>query len=422
MNRQPSTINVDSIILYLAFVLASLRASMFVYLHPDTSILLGPAWIEIALWIFIVFVVGQTLLRDGQMNRYLVLWRRTWLPAAFVLLALASVRWSIGPAETLFRALELLFATLTAAYFGMRLIPEELMDTLFWFGAVVLILSLALVFGAPPTGTMYWEPFNGAWRGVYWHRNHLASIAAFVNIIYLCRMVLAYQRRNPNGVLDGILYVFSFIVLYFTRSATGYILWIVMHAFVGLVLVWLRIYHRLQKRHYAWTFGAGLLAAVLALSNLDVIFGLFNRDTTMTGRVVLWNHLLDLASRRLWVGHGFGAVWNFDWFREEIKQLAGWPSQPLIADNGLLDIFLHLGMTGVVLFVGVLVFTTVRSVRYALAKKTLAGFFPLLIMVYALFANISFSLFAETEVFVWFLMIAALFMTSLPSEHDTATL
>jgi hypothetical protein len=33
-------------------------------------------------------------------------------------------------------------------------------------------------------------------------------------------------------------------------------------------------------------------------------------------------------------------------------------------------------------------------------------------MVYAFFANITFSLFAETEVFVWLLVIAVLFMTT----------
>ena len=43
-----------------------------------------------------------------------------------------------------------------------------------------------------------------------------------------------------------------------------------------------------------------------------------------------------------------------------------------------------------------------RSIKYGITHKTLADFLPLLIMSYAVFANISFSLFAETEVFVWF--------------------
>jgi hypothetical protein len=69
-------------------------------------------------------------------------------------------------------------------------------------------------------------------------------------------------------------------------------------------------------------------------------------------------------------------------------------------------------MIGLVLFVGVLGLFALRAFRHALIQKALTGFFPLLVLVYALFANLSFSLFAETEVFVWFLVVASLFMTT----------
>jgi exopolysaccharide production protein ExoQ len=416
MDRRSSRTSIEQAILIFAFLLANLRATIFIYLYPDPSVPWGPAWIEIALWIFITLAVGYDLSRNDQVGAYLSLWRRNWLLALFILLAFVSALWSIGPAVTLFRSLELLFASLVAAYFGMRLDPERMMDGLFWFGTILFILSIALVFGAPPTGTMYWPPFNGAWRGVYWHRNHLASITALLSIVYLCRMLLAFRDRNPKGVLDGFFYLLSLAILYFARSAAGYILLIVLHGFVFVAWIWLQIAQRLHRRHYLIILGIAVLSAILILSNLDVLFGLFHRDTTLTGRVGLWSHLLDIGFRRPWLGHGFGAVWTFESFREEIKGLARWSAQPLIADNGLLDIFLHLGMIGVLSFLGVLALLTIRSVRYALAGKTLAGFFPLLIVVYAIFANISFSLLAESEVFVWSLLVAALFMATPPSR------
>lgn len=416
MNSRSPQSSFDAVILFVALILANLRATIFVYLHPDTSVLLGPAWIEIVLWILLTALVLYSLTRRGEMNDYLWMWRRNWLPALFILLALISTLWSIGPVVTLFRALELLFATLVASYFGMRLAPEKLMDTLFWFGSLLLILSPALAYGAPPTGTMYWSPFNGAWRGVYWHRNHLASIAALLNVVYLCRMFIAFKYRNANGVLDGLLYFLSLVILYFARSATGFIVFIVLHGTVLILWVWLQWEHRLRRRHYILILIGGALVAILILANLDIVFGVFGRDTTLTGRVGLWANLIEMAARHPWLGHGFGAVWTFESFREEIRQLAGWPSQPLIADNGLLDIYLHLGMIGVLFFFSVLILATVRSLQYGVKQKTLAGFFPLLVMVYAFFANITFSLFAETEVFVWFLIVAALFMATSPSN------
>jgi exopolysaccharide production protein ExoQ len=420
VNNTGSPLRLESIILFIALILANLRATMFVFLHPDVSEWLGTAWIEIALWLCIAVVIVYNLALSGQMRDYVSMWRRNWLPAVFILLALLSTVWSVAPLATLFRSLELLFAALVASYFGMRLVPEKLMGALFWFGALLFILSIALVYGAPPAGTMYWAPFHGAWRGVFWHRNHLASIAAFLSIIYLCRMVLAFRERPPNGILDTLLYLLSLVILYFARSATGYIVFIVLHAAGIVAWVWLQVEGRLRRGHYVLILVGVALIAILVLFNLDLVFGLFGRDTTMTGRVGLWSNLIELASRRPWLGHGFGAVWTLESFREEIRQLARWPSQPLIADNGLLDIFLHLGIIGLVIFSCVLILVTVRSLRYGVRRKTLTAFFPLLMMVYAFFANITFSLFAETEVFVWFLIVAVLFMAT-PSAEKAVT-
>jgi exopolysaccharide production protein ExoQ len=417
---QRSRYSLETIVLFIAFLLANLRATIFVFLHPNTSIILGPAWIEIVLWLFLVIAILYNLIRSGQMDEYLSRWRRNWLLGLFILLAFVSGLWSIGPLVTFFRALELFLATLVASYFGLRLGPKRIMSALFWFGAVLFILSIALAVGVPPTGTMYWAPFDGAWRGVYWHRNHLASITAFLSIVYLCRLILAFSKRDANGILDALLYVFSLVILYFARSATGFIVFIVLNALVVLASVWLQMEHRLQRGHYALILAAAILTAILILTSLDVVFGMFGRDTSMSGRVVLWSNLIELASRRPWLGHGFGAVWAFDSFRDEIQRLAGWTSQPLIADNGWLDIYLHLGIMGVLTLSGLLVLLAVRSLQYGGRQKTLSEFFPLLIMAYAFFSNITFSLFAETEVFVWFLIVAALFVVTPTSPSARA--
>jgi O-antigen ligase len=264
---------------------------------------------------------------------------------------------------------------------------------------------------------MYWAPFYGAWRGVYWHRNHLASITALLSAVYLVRALLVFQSRNSKGILDGFFYIVSLVVLYFAKSATGYIVFLLLNVLAVGVWLWLQSAHRLQRRHYIFILSGIAVAVVLVLLNLNFVFGLLHRDTTLTGRLGLWRQLLEIASQRLWFGHGFGAVWTFDSFREQVRQLAGWPSQPLVGDNGFLDIFLHLGIVGLILFVGVLIIATVRSFRYGFTQKTLTGFFPLMIMVYAFFANITFSLFAETEVFIWLLIAAILFMT-MPSSNS----
>jgi O-antigen ligase len=416
MNEKLSIRSIDGFVLFFALILANLRASVFIHLNPDTSVLLGPAWIEIFLWFSTLLIVIYSLHQSNQVPEYLLMIRRNWLATLFLVFAFVSMVWSIDPVATAFRTLELLCATLIAVYIGLRYRLSQLMEFLFWFGAIMLILSIAMVFAAPKAGTMYWPPFNGAWRGLFWHRNHLGSITALVSVVFLCRTILAFEKKDRRGILDMFFYLVSMVVLFFAKSATGYILFLSLNFLVACIWFWLKVHQNLRAQHYYLTlgiFGAGL---VLIVSNLDFVFGLFNRNTTLTGRVGLWNNLLNhVVAQRPWWGYGFGAVWTVDSFREEIRQHVGWASQPLIGDNGFLDILLHLGVVGLLLLVSVLVLAAVRSFRYAISRKRLASFFPLLFLCYVLIANIPFSLIAETEVFIWFLLITVLVMT-MPSQ------
>jgi O-antigen ligase len=407
-------IAVGAIIVSAAFVLSNLRATMFVYLHPDTSRVFSVAWIEILLWVIVSAAALDDMTGNHRFGEFIAMWRTNWPLGVFVILALLSTFWSMGASVTLFRALELLSATLIASYLGIRYPPEYLMEYLFWSGAVLLILSIAIVYSAPGTGVMDWEPYHGAWRGIYWNRNHLASISALLNAVFLCRLVNAIPARNAKGLLDGFFYLLSLVTLYFAKSATGFILVGVLHFFVFCAWLWTKIWQRLGRQHYLAIAGVFTAGALAVLANLDFVFGLFNRSTSLTGRVPLWQAILHNAvAQHPWLGHGFGAAWSFEAFRLLIMRQAGWVSQPLIADNGYLDILLHLGELGLAVFL-IFFFTLLfRSIRYGITRKTLTGFFPLLIAVYALIANISFSLFAETEVFIWLLLVWSLFMTTL---------
>lgn len=413
MRQKTFRLTFDGIVLFLILILSNLRALMFFSLHPESSMPLSPAWIEIYLWFIVALGVLYILIRDGLTAQYLMAWRRNWLLGLFVFLALISALWSMGFAVSLFRATELLFATLIAAYIGIRYRPEQMIELLFWFGAIMLMLSITTVFAAPKTGTMYWAPHYGSWRGIYWYKNHLSSITALVNIVFLCRIVTAAEKRDSVGYLDGFFYLLSLVVLYFAESVTGHLLFILLHFFVVSAWLWIKFHHHLRPWHYYAISAAFIAVLTLTLSNLDFILALFNRSPTLTGRVDLWNYLLkDIIPQRLWWGHGFGALWTFESFREATKEQIGWGSQVLISDNGFLDILLHVGVIGFVIFLGILILACVRTFRYGLLHKSLTTFFPLLIMFFALVGNIPFSLFAETEVFVWLLIVAALFMTT----------
>jgi hypothetical protein len=121
MIRGTNISKLECFILYFAFVLANLRALIFIFLFPDTSTLLGPAWIEILLWALAAAIVLYLLLRDSQQAEFFAMWRRNWLPAL-------SFSWhsfpSSGPLDQrchFVQVFGIVVCTLIASYFGMRL-------------------------------------------------------------------------------------------------------------------------------------------------------------------------------------------------------------------------------------------------------------------------------------------------------------
>jgi exopolysaccharide production protein ExoQ len=88
----------------------------------------------------------------------------------------------------------------------------------------------------------------------------------------------------------------------------------------------------------------------------------------------------------------------------------GWPFPIQMGDNGFIDILLHVGILGLGVFVVNCILMVVKTIKFVFRRRTLECFFPLIVMIGVLVANISFSLFLEVDAFVWLLMVACLFL------------
>jgi O-antigen ligase len=408
---------IDMLAITLILLLANLRALRIYTIYPATDSIFAPAWREIALWILTAGLVVFLLRRHSLFNTYLNAWKKNWLLFLFIGLAFISLAWSVSPVASLYRALELLFTTLVGAYIGIRYNMRGLMNILFWFGTVVVLFCFTLALRYPGLGTMLNNPYDGAWNGIFWHRNHMGSIMALLNSIFLLRMILEIRGHKNIAFLDGIFYLFSLFLVGLSRSATAYILFLGLNFLIALITVWLTFKARLRPFHYYLGAGILVLCSILVFANINFILGLFNRDTSITGRVPMWMFLVkNIISQRPWLGYGFGAMWTIESFRVQVQHVVGWLYPVLIGDNGYLDILLHLGIAGLIVFLLTLAGMCFRTGKFAFHNLTIEGFFPFIVVIYALVANISFSLFLETESFVWLLMVISLFITS--SRND----
>ncbi len=394
-------------IFFLALLLGNLRASLFFPLFPATTFFpLGAAWFEILAWALLTAVMVTTLVRKGSLARYWEMWRRHKMLTAFILLAGLSIAWSISIPASLFRWLELFFATTLALYFAMHYDLKHFLDLLAWGGAILVITSAFIVILQPEVGISSGFPYYGAWRGIFWHRNQFGNLMSLLNMAYLFSAARYFNEDRPQSFFWGFFYLLTLALVAFSKSATAIIVTVVINSAFVLVMIWLRIRHLLTKKHYYLLGSAAVIAIVVIFANLDFLLVLLGRGSNLTGRTDLWKYLLqNIVIKHPWLGHGFGAIWNIKAFRFSTSKIIGWPFDVLIGDNGYMDILLHLGAIGLALFLALLISAYIRALKFAANQPDLFAFFPLFFMLYATLANISFSLFMETEMLVWTIVV-----------------
>ncbi|MCX7164837.1 MAG: hypothetical protein NTV11_01000 [Rhodocyclales bacterium] len=406
---------VFGVVLALAAYASNFRSLIFWELHPGFGDFPDQASIEMAYWLLAALLVLWLLLQEGNLRNYWQNWRRQPWPIAFLLICSLSLFWSSDPAVSFHRASILIASTWVAAYIGMRCDVEEFLHYLSWFGALVALAAAYMALTDPLFGIdRAYGP--AVWRGVFWNKNHLGSVIALFSAVLLLTLVNIRSRPGHGPTAWFILaYAGSLTVVYKSHSAAGYLLVLILHATVFLSLLWIALAERMQRWHYILAAIAAIAVILVALANLNAILGAFNRDITLTGRTKLWAYLLEeVVSKRMLLGYGFGSLWEDSQFRALANEKLGF--YPVIGDNGFMDILLGVGAVGLAAFM-LVYFTALKgAIRCLVREKNVAGCLPLLIMSFALFSNISFSLLVEIEAMVWGLIVAVLFTTAKRAE------
>lgn len=332
-----------------------------------------------------------------------------WNPGLLALGAwsAASLLWTVDERATSMRLLALILSTALAAYMATRYSRDEILAiAATMFGALEILCVLAALVW-PAFGRMNSYPYYGSWRGIFWHRNYLGATMGLAAMVCLLACVGFYTKSRRRASIYFAFYLMALTLVVLSRSATGLILTIILHGFFGLAWAWVRLQARMRALHY-WLAGAVLLAlGIIAYLKLDILLGLFNRDSNFTGRVGLWQYLFaEVIDQRPLLGHGFGALWTHPAFTHALQGALGWPYPVMIGDNGYVDILLHLGYVGLALLLVALGFALARCAGLVLRERNLPAFAPLLALAWLLIANFTLSYFLETESFTWLITLA----------------
>lgn len=299
--------------------------------------------------------------------------RHAWLPAMLVAWSLATSLWSIDQRTTLFSAVCLAACLVIVADAG-RYIDERTATKLIAFLALGLCgASLVLGIAVPQYGLMNVDKFAGQLRGIYSHKNILGGTASLMFLWVVCAYAAGrFERRTTFAVVlvvgATILWAWSVTPIVMLIACSG-------------ILMFLRSASALRMN--TWML-AGVIAAtavlvivVLTSVNTEAIFGLFNKDATLTGRDLVWDAYLSFAAERPMLGHGFNALNGAKDFGVDIVWSGGGTPS---AHNSFLQMYATIGGPATILFVFLnfkLVIAGIRMVGVGDRRGYLYVIFPI---------------------------------------------
>lgn len=330
----------------------------------------------------VALVIGLALLA-GIFLRHLRLASPPLPAALFVLLAILSAAWADWGVIAATSAVGLGVILLAADTVRTYLTPDKILRWLDIGFKLAIAVSLALMVIAPHVAIEQRWPNVGALTGIYVHKNHLGTVAAFgfITMLYAPR-----ARSFPKAKL--LFWLAAYVAtIYLVRSSTAIIL---VALALGAVFLLKRIAKgETGKRGFkvasmsVAVIGAGLLAMMFA----DQILGLVGRDLTFNGRGRIWEGVLDAASRQPWLGYGWEST-----FREGtdasrvIMAHTGWLVPH--AHSGFLSVLLQLGWVGAFLFGFMIIRAFLRTLKRIVAEPSNFSQWSFLVVVFYLVNNL----------------------------------
>jgi exopolysaccharide production protein ExoQ len=309
---------------------------------------------------------------------------------AFVVLVALSVLWSITPVATLTKLAAILEFFLVSLGFVLvgwhaRRFQNVLRPIL------TLLLLGSLIFGviAPDLAKETGETISlkDAWRGLFTTKNDFGEAASVGTILWV-HAWLAKEVRFWSFIF-GAGIAGACVIL--SRSSTA----IFATAFVILLLLVLMRGSRRSRFTRYFVVLCALAFLIYSIAALNIVPGLdglltpitalTGKDTSFSGRTVIWGLVREHISLHPWLGTGYGAYWigpvptSESYFM--LRLLYSLPSE---AHNGYLDIINDLGYVGFACLLGYL-FIYVRQsfallkIDHAQAALYLALFFQQLV-------------------------------------------
>lgn len=337
----------------------------------------------------VLALVGLLML--ARADRFLYVFFLDKLLIIIVAFVVLSLIWSVAPLATATSLPIFLGATALGVYLASQ---YETNEQLRLFGVTFAIAAvMSMLFGLfLDIGIMRDSSNAGSWQGILEHKNELGRIMVLT--------VIVFWLKTPRTKVSWILIALAGVLLLLSQSVTSIVTSVTLIMIVPLfrVLQW----RTTSAMPVILAVGLLILAiiALLTISNLASLTALVGKDLTLTGRTLLWGDVWQKIAERPLLGYGYNAFWlGLEGESAEIWAKYGW--RPNHAHNGFLDLWLELGIVGVLLLLVHLTKTGLRALRLATSNRSLIALWPLVLTAVLLLFSVNYSVLISQSLFFW---------------------
>lgn len=295
-------------------------------------------------------------------------WPKTLL--LFLLLSAVSIAWSAYRPESVLGTIGQ-WATATAgAFFALCLSWQQILRALAaafrWIIALSLLFELVVAViirhHVLPFFTTYQYPSGKLPDAFYWSRDLLfhggeiqgivgnSDILGMITLFALIVFGIQLADRTVNRTAGIVWLVLAGVTFLLTRSSTV-IVALLVTAVVLLFAWWGRSVRQSRRVPIYVTAGAVIVVGAASVTLFwGTITKVLGKSADLTGRTDIWEKVIHLAQQKPYVGWGWISYWA-PWV-EPFKGLAiRHKVEYLQAHNAYLDVWLQLGILGLVIFV-----------------------------------------------------------------------
>jgi exopolysaccharide production protein ExoQ len=338
---------------------------------------------------------------------------RFWLNLLPLILVLVisglSLFWSVSEGVSLRRFQLFLAAALGGLYFSFEYKNSKLERWLEVFAIIMVVGSLIMTIKYPDytivEGYLIGRP--KAWLGLFSWKMPMGIVMGFCSIAFLSRMANFKNESIVTRVYSLVFFILAVFLTIKSQSMTEVIALVGALAVFVLAFFYLQFGHFLKPIHWRILSGVAIILLIGLWLKMDLVLGVFGRNSTFTGRAALWTVLIPIIKARIYFGYGFGeAFWKNSQFYQVIwDALPGF--RPVFAHNGYIETILSTGMVGFVFWLIFLIQTLIVSFMFFFRNRTLPAILYFSFVVYVLIANIANNHMGTYETLSWFLLVIA---------------